>query len=333
VIDFLFLFDLVLGITLIWFAVAVLSTPDLFKAIVLFIILGLLMSITWGRLDAVDIALAEAAIGAGITGALLLNARGDLEAMSRHRQPAQPVSVAELKRLRRPLGHALAARSPVLRGLAALLVFSTAAVLAGIVLALPLEGDGLWPSVQAQSIASGAENPVTAVLLNFRAYDTLLEIAVLLFALIGAWSQGIGRTEFRVPLPSPVLLGAVRRLVPVLLLIGGYLLWMGTHAAGGAFQAGAVLAGGIVLLILSDFPLPLRWGHWPFRLALALGVLVFAAVGLLALQAGLPFLHYRGAQAAFWITTIELAATGSIALTLAALFSGRPPPPGSWGRH
>ncbi len=32
--------------------------------------------------------------------------------------------------------------------------------------------------------ASGVEHPVTAVLLNFRGYDTLLEIAVLLLALL-----------------------------------------------------------------------------------------------------------------------------------------------------
>lgn len=32
---------------------------------------------------------------------------------------------------------------------------------------------------------SGVSNPVTAVLLNFRSYDTLLELAVLLAAILG----------------------------------------------------------------------------------------------------------------------------------------------------
>lgn len=57
-----------------------LSTPHLFKAIVLFIVLGLLMALTWGRLQAPDVALAEAAIGAGLTGALLLDALGRMQA-------------------------------------------------------------------------------------------------------------------------------------------------------------------------------------------------------------------------------------------------------------
>jgi hypothetical protein len=38
-----------------------------------------MMSLAWVRLKAVDIALAEAAIGAGLTGALFLSALGKLE--------------------------------------------------------------------------------------------------------------------------------------------------------------------------------------------------------------------------------------------------------------
>jgi uncharacterized MnhB-related membrane protein len=49
-----------------------LATKTLFTAIVLFVSLGLLVAIAWVRLDAPDLAIAEAAIGAGLTGALLL---------------------------------------------------------------------------------------------------------------------------------------------------------------------------------------------------------------------------------------------------------------------
>lgn len=66
------LLDWVLAITLVWLAWRMLFITDLFKAIVLFITFGLLMATTWSRLEAVDIALAEAAIGAGLTGALFL---------------------------------------------------------------------------------------------------------------------------------------------------------------------------------------------------------------------------------------------------------------------
>jgi uncharacterized MnhB-related membrane protein len=46
---------------------------------VLFIAFGLLMALAWVRLDAPDIALAEAAIGAGLTGAILLAALARLK--------------------------------------------------------------------------------------------------------------------------------------------------------------------------------------------------------------------------------------------------------------
>lgn len=73
-------FDLLLGFALLWSAGRTLATPDMARAVVLFIVFGLLMALAWARLDAPDIALAEAAIGAGLTGALLLDALGALRA-------------------------------------------------------------------------------------------------------------------------------------------------------------------------------------------------------------------------------------------------------------
>ena len=75
-------YDLLLAGTLIWLAVRVLAEVRLFKAVVLYIAFGLLVAIAWVRLAAPDIALAEAAIGAGITGALLLDAAGHMRGRS-----------------------------------------------------------------------------------------------------------------------------------------------------------------------------------------------------------------------------------------------------------
>lgn len=55
-------------------AAAVLLSRDLFRAVVMFMAFGLLMAVAWVRLNAPDIALAEVAIGAGLTGVLLLDA-------------------------------------------------------------------------------------------------------------------------------------------------------------------------------------------------------------------------------------------------------------------
>ena len=72
-------FDGLLGLGLLGLAWRAMACEDLFKAIVLFIAFGLLMALAWVRLDAPDVALAEAAIGAGLTGALLLAALARLE--------------------------------------------------------------------------------------------------------------------------------------------------------------------------------------------------------------------------------------------------------------
>lgn len=73
-------FDLLLVIAMVSLAGAAVFSRDLFRAVILFMVFGLLMALAWARLRAPDIALTEAALGAGVTGALLLHA---LQAFSR----------------------------------------------------------------------------------------------------------------------------------------------------------------------------------------------------------------------------------------------------------
>jgi uncharacterized MnhB-related membrane protein len=51
-----------------------LASRDLYQVVVLYVAFGLLLALAWARLAAPDLAIAEAMIGAGITGALLLDA-------------------------------------------------------------------------------------------------------------------------------------------------------------------------------------------------------------------------------------------------------------------
>jgi uncharacterized MnhB-related membrane protein len=79
-------FDGILALVVLVLAWKLLRSPDLFKAVVIFISFGLMMSLAWVRLKAVDIALAEAAIGAGLTGALFLSALGKLQRDAQNNQ-------------------------------------------------------------------------------------------------------------------------------------------------------------------------------------------------------------------------------------------------------
>ena len=72
--------DLLLAGGVVTFAALSLSLKDGFAGIVVFISNGLLLALCWARLGAPDVAMAEAAIGAGLTGALLLAALRRLQA-------------------------------------------------------------------------------------------------------------------------------------------------------------------------------------------------------------------------------------------------------------
>ncbi|MDW8173591.1 MAG: DUF4040 domain-containing protein [Anaerolineae bacterium] len=81
----LMLLDVTLLVILIVSAWLALSTPDLQRAVIIFIAFGLLVALAWVRLQAPDVAIAEAAVGSGLTGALLISS---LYAMRRQAEKA-----------------------------------------------------------------------------------------------------------------------------------------------------------------------------------------------------------------------------------------------------
>lgn len=82
--------DGLLIVVLLVTAVAALVSRDLFRAVVMFIAFGLVMAACWVRLGAPDIALAEAAIGAGLVGVLLLDAVSHFRRGSGRKNGARP---------------------------------------------------------------------------------------------------------------------------------------------------------------------------------------------------------------------------------------------------
>ena len=67
-------FDILLTTTLLGLALAALTSTEPRRGVILFIAFGLLLALVWARLRAPDLALAEAGIGAGLAGALMLAA-------------------------------------------------------------------------------------------------------------------------------------------------------------------------------------------------------------------------------------------------------------------
>ena len=286
---------------------AAVSSADLRRSVVFFIAFGLLLAVVWARLQAPDLALAEAAIGAGLSGALMLSALRD-----------EPDTAM--------VGDVRGGSVKALVGLASLALAAGFAWITTHTLgaADPVR---LADQITAQLPNSGVRNPVTAVLLNFRAYDTLLELGVLLAAVLGILALGPARRPYRAA--GPLLDGLTRWLVPLLILTAGYLLWVGAHAPGGAFQAGAILAAAAVMLRLGGHtsaglpPAPMQ------RILLTAGIAAFVLVGVTTTGLGLAFLQYPRGWSGGLILLIEAAATLAIATTLAlAYIGGRPM---AWG--
>lgn len=202
-----------------------------------------------------------------------------------------------------------------------LFVFLSAALLS-----LPAFSPGLAEASVDELPRSGVSNAVTAVLLNYRGYDTLLEVGVLLLAVIGVWSLRVCDTP-QVEAESRILLLPLLRLVlPVLILVGAYFLWIGSTLPGGAFQGGAMIGGALVLAISAGRLRPLLEHQEKLRAGLVLGLLVFVSVAFGTAAVNGRILQYPQSSSGSWILIIEAAAMVSIGLTLGTLFSGGRPP-------
>ncbi|MBA6292725.1 hypothetical protein H4J58_16950 [Colwellia sp. MB3u-70] len=171
---------------------------------------------------------------------------------------------------------------------------------------------------------SGVTNPVTAVLLNFRAYDTLLEIAVLLVVVLAILPTRDHHAPFfkriEVSKQNLVLLTLQRWITPAVVIFAGYLLWAGAHQPGGAFQAGALLAGASVLMFQSD-TYQVNYTSFMARVLLVLSLVVFLTIGTALIWFEGSLLTYPLAFSGLLILLIEACATVSITLALASLYS------------
>lgn len=109
----------------------------------------------------------------------------------------------------------------------------------------------------------GAANVVTGILLTYRAFDTLGEVAVLFMVaasagliLGGAQRRPEARGEDVQAAPRPsseIVQTGSQILAPLISIFAAYIIMNGHLSAGGGFQGGAVIAS-CVLLILLTYP-------------------------------------------------------------------------------
>lgn len=305
-----FLFDAALAVLVVAVAFWIVAARDDFAAVGGFLALGLLLSLVWVRLAAPDVALTEAAIGSGVTGALLVAAS------------------ARLRRAQAPAAFENPRGSP--RIAAAFACALVSAALAALVMRLPEPPPSLAPLAAARLALTGLGNPVTAALMAYRAVDTLLEVVVLLLALLGVWSLVPDRFWGGRPgprqysEPDGVMAFFARLAPPIGILVAVHLFWVGSVAPGGEFQSASVLAAMWILVWTAGLvdmpPIERRW----LRLALIVGPATFLAIGFAGLALAGGFLAYPPEYAKLLILLIEAPVTLSIAAALALLVAGSP---------
>jgi multicomponent Na+:H+ antiporter subunit B len=271
-------------------ALAIVRTRNLFVAVMLLGIFSLLIAANFMLLDAADVALTEAAVGAGISTVLFLSA---LALLSEHERTATP--------------H---------RWLSLAVVVSATLVVLYATFDKPQFGDPNAPVhqhvapwyLQQTPEAVGIPNVVTAVLGTFRGYDTLGEVFVVFTAGIGVLfllSGGHGskarpREPDRREAPAiglrddliPRVVG--RLLVPFIMLFGLYVQFHGEYGPGGGFQAGALIAAAFILFALVEGEAR-TLAALPHKALLALttaGALLYGLVGLAGILFGSEFLDY-----------------------------------------
>ncbi|MDD4881263.1 MAG: MnhB domain-containing protein [Gallionellaceae bacterium] len=146
----------------------------------------------------------------------------------------------------------------------------------------------------------GAANIVTAIIVTYRGLDTLGEVTVLFLA---ASIVGLVLTHRQKHDPRPgqpartrapvgeLLTTGTRFLVPLILLLGVYVFMNGHLTPGGGFQGGAIIASGILLLLLAD---PLKhFSHGLISAVESLAGLFYILLGLVGLVLAGGFLDNR----------------------------------------
>jgi multicomponent Na+:H+ antiporter subunit B len=108
----------------------------------------------------------------------------------------------------------------------------------------------------------GAPNVITGILLTYRAFDTLGEVAVLFMVAAGAGlvlgRRGRGNENPLENAPQPprqaseIVRTGAQILVPLIAIFAAYIITNGHLSAGGGFQGGAVIASSAILLLLAD---------------------------------------------------------------------------------
>lgn len=271
-------------------AVATVMSRNLFVSSMWFGIFSLMMATNFFILDAADVALTEAAVGAGVSTVLFM---GALALTSEHEHFKEKFALFPL-----------------------LLLVLLFGVLFVVSFDQPLLGDPMAPVHQHVAPWYLSETPklidipnvVTAILASFRGYDTLGEVIVVFTAGIGVLSVLGFRPKRPQRLSNEAMASNTRGvqhhsilrvvgklIIPFLMLFALVVQFHGKYTPGGGFSAGALFAAAVMLYGIlegadrSSKVMPQR----TMLILASMGATLYTGVGIVSMLLGGTFLDYN----------------------------------------
>ncbi|MCS7083590.1 MAG: DUF4040 domain-containing protein [Aquificaceae bacterium] len=282
--------DILLSLLLVLLAILSLFSQSAQLSVILFGLFGSVLAIIWLRLSAPDLAIVELLLGAGVSTALMMKLA--------YTQRAFLERISIIRMIKSSLLSAL---------FFVWMVFPSIS---------PPDIERIKPLVLENLKFSGVESPVTAVLLNFRGYDTLLEVLVITIAIIGVLNLNLKQKDFHLKSDFERSLASI--LLPPAVFFSFYITYLGFSNVGGAFQGGVLLAGAFILMALTHDEL--KTIHVATS---ALGLFIFTLIAIISSFLGKGFLYIRGEIATYSIMLIELGILISTGALLFFAFRGR----------
>lgn len=173
---------------------------------------------------------------------------------------------------------------------AASIGFAVSGILVGIT-ASPL--DNTLATFFAQNSVPGGygRNIVNVILVDFRAFDTLGEVVVVVIAGISAISLLKTKTIPKAPFRTLIFATTAHIVAALMLVFSFYLLLRGHNSPGGGFIGALIAVIGLSLLMFAESPgyVRKRINYGPFTIAM-FGVVVSLVAGALSFLFQLPFL-------------------------------------------
>ncbi len=223
------------------------------------------MSIVWLLLESPDLAITEAAVGAGVSSILFFVTLKKIHAVEKEETSEVPTDVIEVER-----HWEMKLFSRIYRMTAIIICFGIIVILVTAVAQLPAFGSATSPGsneVAQRYIEQGMEetaavNIVTGMILDYRAFDTLGESCVLFISVtcvivllrVDTKSDNLSmptdeNDRIYEPKNDVILQKSAAFLVPVIMLFGAYVILNGHLSPGGGFSGGAIIGAGLILYL------------------------------------------------------------------------------------